>query len=178
MTWFIGPIDLPIDPASVHRRVARKQTVDKIQQQLPFAVDTGPDLYELNITGLIYPEWKAWALWELVKKAEQVSIEIRITDERFAMFQGRYAVNRAETGMDGPKYIADVDATLDGVAAVHEYNINFIQFADQGSLADGDSADTLLDEDGVAFGDININMGDFSFGDFTFPFTFDNLWGN
>ena len=176
MTWQFGPVILPIDPASIQRRVARKQVVDKLQQQLPFAVDTGPDMYELNITGLIWPEYKAWQLWEIVKAAELPVIEIITDDFHFDMYNGRYAINRADTGMSGPRFIAD-PASPDGVSTVHDYNVTFVQFADQGLLANGNSQDLELDEDGIGFGDININMGDFNFGDFTFPFDFGSIFG-
>lgn len=170
MTWSIGPITLPIDPKTVRRRVARKQVVDKIAKQLPFAVDTGPEVFELVVSGLIWPSFKAFALWELVKKAENPSIELSITgDNDFSIYNGRYAVSRADSGVSGPKFIDDATAP-GGTTAVHDFNITFIQFADQGSIADGDTGELFLDEDGVGFGDINIEIGDFDFGDFLLTF--------
>ncbi len=167
MTWNIGPLELPIDPQSVVRRVARKQTVDQVIQQLPFAVDLGPDMYEVTLTGLIWPTVKVFALWELVKKGEQPTIEIRTDDPDFSIYNARYAINKAEEGVPGPQFIADA-GFVNGVGPVHNYNITFIQFGDSGLVADGNTGDLELDDDGVGLGDINLDFGNFNFSDFTF----------
>lgn len=169
MTWSIGAITLPMDPQSIHRGVARKQVVDKIIQQLPFAVDTGPDLYEVNIKGLIWPTTTVYQLWELVKKGENPSIEVVTDDVDFAIYNGRYAVNRFDEGVDGPRFIADA-GFINGVGPVHSYDITLVQFGGSGLVADGNTGDLELDEDGVGFGDISLNFGDFNFEDFTFSF--------
>lgn len=168
-TWNFGPLTLPIEPASIQRSVARKQVVDKIVEQLPFAIDLGPDTYEVNIKGLIYPTYKVTQLWELVKKGENPSIEIYNDDPDFALYNGRYAIARAVEGVNGPNFIADGGFVL-GVGPVHTYDITFVQFGDSGLISDGNTGDLELDDDGIGFGDINVNLGDFNFGDFLFSF--------
>jgi len=165
MSWKIGSIELPIDPESVTRRVARKQVLDKIVGQLPFAIDTGPEVFELTITGKIWPSSKAFALWELVKKAETPSIEVIVSNDiDFGQYSGRYAVSRAESVIDKPQFIKDGSLTT----AVHDYNITLIEYAKPGAFGDGNAGDTTLDEDGVGFGGINVSFGDikFDFADF------------
>ena len=51
--WSFGAINLPIAPTSVKRRVMRKQEAKQILFDFPMPTDTGPDLFELQITGLI-----------------------------------------------------------------------------------------------------------------------------
>ena len=151
--WTIGPINLPIAPSSIRRRVLRKQEAKQILFDFPIPTDTGPDLFELQITGWVWPSAKAYALWELTKNADEPSIQIEVdevAEPNFALYNGRYAVNKSEIFADAAQHVSDA-GFVGGEGPVHKFDITFVQFADQGSTADTDIIDPELDEDGTGF---------------------------
>jgi hypothetical protein len=149
--WSFGPINLPMAPQTVKRRVLRKQEAKQILFDFPIPTDTGPDLFELQITGLIWPSSKAFALWELTKNADEPSIQItvdEVLEPDFALYNGRYAVNKSEIGAEGVQQIVD-DGFVNPEGPVHKYDITFIQFAEPGNTSDSEVIDPISDEDGV-----------------------------
>ena len=151
--WSFGAINLPIAPTTIKRRVMRKQEAKQILFDFPMPTDTGPDLFELQITGLIWPSSKATALWELTKNADEPSVQIEVDESlepNFAFYSGRYAVNKSQIGTEAVQQIVDTDFS-GGVGPVHAYNITFVQFAAQGNTSDTDIIDPVLDDDGVGF---------------------------
>jgi hypothetical protein len=147
--WSFGPINLPMAPQTIKRRVLRKQEAKQILFDFPIPTDTGPDLFELQITGFIYPSSKAFALWELTKNADEPSIQIQVDEveePNFALYNGRYAVNKSEVGTEAVQIIDDA-GFVGGSGPVHKYDITFVQFAAQGNTADTDIVDPVLDED-------------------------------
>ena len=174
--WKIGNVTLPIPPESIDRRVLRKQTVDKIIEDFPFPIDTGPDSFELQMKGLIYPNLAAFLLWENIKKAEEPTTQIEVADGdvEFQIYNGKYAVNKASVKVDGPFFIKD-SGFASGEGPVHKYDITFIQFADQGDLSDGDTAEFEGDETGTGLDGIEDLLGSIDFGDYIFTI---NNWFN
>jgi len=165
--WQIGNTVLPIPPSLIDERVLRKQTVDSIIDQFPFAIDSGPDSSELQLKGLIWPKAAKEALIEEIKNAEEPSTQIQVADDdiaAFGQYEGRFAVNKSSVKIDGPNFTED--AGLD--VPVWTYNITFIKFADQSNTADGDDANLEEDESGVGFGSIEDLLGNFDFDKFIF----------
>jgi len=152
MTWKIDTIELPFGgPQSVKRRVIRKQTADKIISQFPFPVDLGPDAFEFQIKGLISPAELADQFWEDVKNPDKDKFVIEVTnDPEFEFFSGEYVVNRSDIGMTKPQF----DSVTGKI--VQNYNITFVQFSQD--IGNGSTGDLNLDEDGVGFGDFNIDF--------------------
>jgi hypothetical protein len=166
--WSFGPINLPMAPMSIKRRVLRKQEAKQILFDFPIPTDTGPDLFELQISGLIYPSSKAFALWELTKNADEASIQITVdeaTEPDFALYNGRYAVNKSEVGAEGVQQIADA-GFVNTEGPVHKYDITFVQFAAQGNTGDTDVIDPESDEDGPGFDFPDGTDESFDFDDF------------
>lgn len=165
--WSFGPINLPMAPESIKRRVMRKQEAKQILFDFPIPTDTGPDLFELQITGYIYPAFKAWALWELTKNPDEPSIQISVDaalEPNLAQYNGRYTVNKSEISVEAAMSIADV-GFVGGEGPIHRYDITFIEFAES-VMSDADIIDPTLDEDGAAF-DIPDGTGDsFDFEEF------------
>lgn len=153
MAWKIGPVTLPVPPTTIRRRVMRKQEAKQILFDFPIPTDTGPDMFELQITGLIYPSNTAASLWELTKNADEPSIQIivdEVNNPNFAQYNGRYAVNKSEVFMEAPQYIDD-PGFIGGSGPVHTYDITFVQFAETGAIQDADIVDLEADEDGIGF---------------------------
>jgi len=165
-TWKFSTIVLPIPPVIADQRVLRKQTVDALIDQFPFAIDSGPDSFELQLKGLIWPKAAKEALWEDIKNAEEPSIQIEVADDDvdFKQYEGRYAVNKSSIKINGPNFTKD--AGLD--VPVWTYDITFIQFADQSTLADNDTGSLDGDESGIGFGSIEDLLGNFDFDKFIF----------
>jgi len=159
MTWTIGDADdgvtLPFGgPQSVKRRVIRKKTAESILSQMPFPVDLGPDSFQMQIKGLISPAAEATKLWEIVKKADQDSIPVVITNEsEFEDFSNQYIINRSTVGISKPRF--DENGKI-----VQNYDITFVEPPE--NIGNSDDAEKVTDEDGVGFGD----LGD----DFVFDF--------
>jgi|GEM_PF-4442129 len=171
-TWQLHGITFPIPPESIKWKVARKQQVDKVLKNFPFVIDTGPETFVLQITGKIWPLSAAYALKQLCKNPDQPTVIFATTDPDFdIIYSGTYALDSAESGVDGPQYVNHNGS--DTVA--FDYNIELIQFANKGDLQDGDSGDLELDEDGVGFGSLNGIAGNVSFGDPLLDFFFDFL---
>ena len=163
MTWTVNSILLPFGgPQTEKRGVLRRQTANKIIEQFPFPVDIGPQSYELTITGLIHAIGHAGSnadqLWEDLKNAEKPTVQLVVTEPEFAKYSGLYAVNKMDIGMSKPMF----DATSGEM--VKEYNITFVQFAED--IGELDTGDNSLDEPGIGFGDINITFGDMIFDSF------------
>ncbi len=168
MTWKVDEIELSFGgPSGIQRRVLRKQTANKILEQFPFPVDTGPDAFELQLKGMITPALLADQLWEKTKAAEQPELRLEVSnDPEFEFYTGNYAVNRSTIGMSKPRF----DSATGKI--VQDYNITFVQFAED--IGNGDTGDKGLDEPGVGFADIPENFGDFIFD--TFQLTFGDLF--
>jgi hypothetical protein len=167
MAWKFGPIELPVPPTTMTRRVLRKQEAKQILFDFPIPTDTGPDLFELQITGMIWPSNKAFALWELTKNADEPSIQITVdeNDPNFGMYNGRYAVNKSQSTVSAAEEVKDA-GFIGGSGPLHRYDITFVQFADQGSTQDTDVIDPDGDEDGPGF-DFPDDTGDsFDFEEF------------
>lgn len=166
--WSFGPIPLPVAPTSIKRRVLRKQEAKQILFDFPIPTDTGPDLFELEITGLIWPSYKAFALWELTKNADEPSIQItvdEVLEPNFAFYNGRYAVNKSEIGAAAAQSVADT-GFVGGIGPVHTYSITFVQFGEPGAISDSEVIDPTSDEDGIGT-DIPDGTNDtFDFDDF------------
>jgi len=162
MAWAIDGIVLPIDPTKVDRRVLRKQEATNILQQFPLPFDLGPDTFQLNLKGFIFPSLLADQLWEVAKSPDNSSIQIEVTnDTEHEFYNGRYAINKASVKRTGPEFTK----VSGNDVAVHRFDITFIQFGEQGAIGDGDSTDIDLDEDGVGF-DIEDIFGTFDFSSF------------
>ena len=160
--WEIGSTVLPIPPSLVDERVLRKQTVDSIIDQFPFAIDSGPDSSELQLKGLIWPKAAKESLIEEIKNAEEPSTQIQVSDTDvtlFGQYEGRFAVNKSSVKIDGPKFTEDAGVDV----PVWAYNITFIKFSDQTDLADGEDGNTDADESGIGFSSIEDLLGDFDF---------------
>ncbi len=154
-------------PRIADQRVLRKQTVDALIDQFPFAVDSGPQSFELQLKGLIFPKVAKEALWEDIKNAEEPTVQIEVADEDvelFGQYEGRYAVSKSSIKIDGPNF-----TTIEGVeTAVWTYDITFIQFADQTHLADADEGSLDGDESSIGFAGIEDLLGEFDFDKFIF----------
>ncbi len=162
MTWIIDGITLPIDPSKAERRVLRKQQANQILSSFPLPFDIGPQAFELNLKGLIWPPSLAKELWEQTKVAEAESIQIEVIDDAdHLQYAGLYAVNKESLKQDGPKFTRHEGSDV----PVAAYDITFVQFGDSSSVGDGDGLDLDLDEDGVGF-DIEDVFGAFDFDDF------------
>jgi len=171
--WIIGNTVLPIPPTLIDQRVLRKQTVDSIIDQFPFAIDSGPDSFELQLKGFIWPKAQKESLIEEIKKSEDPSTQIQVADEdtdNFGQYEGRFAVNKSSIKADGPKFTKDAGVDV----PVWTYDITFIQFAEQSNLADGEGGENDGDESGTGFGGLEDLLGDFDFDKFIF--TLGNLF--
>ena len=170
MVWTLDTIDLPFGgPESVQWGILRKQTANKIIEQMPFPVDIGPDSFELQIKGRITSGVEIEKLRETVRRAEKETAQLEVTDPEFTIYTGKYAVGKAKIGQRGPQF----DGTTGKI--VQEYNITLVQFAGGGTFSDGLSGDLTLDEDGVGFGDLNVLFEDILLD--SFPNIFGDIFG-
>ncbi len=165
--WKISNTELPMPPVIADQRVLRKQTVDALIDQFPFAVDSGPQSFEYQLKGLIFPKAAKEALWEDIKNAEEPTVQIQVADEDVALFgqyEGRYAVSKSSIKINGPNF-----TSVEGVETpVWTYDITFIQFAEHTSLADGEEGTLTGDESGTGFAGIEDLIGEFDFDKFIF----------
>lgn len=167
MTWTLDTVNLPFGgPTSIEWGIVRKQTANKIVENFPFPVDVGPNAMELKITGKITGATEIDKLREVVKRAEKQTIQLIVTDPEFTMYgsgsstDGLYAVGRAKIGQKGPQFDASTGLI------VQDYDITLVQFAEGGSVGEGDTADLIEDEEGVSFGDLNTIFEDALFDQF------------
>lgn len=166
MTWIIGDNDTSAPenqggvelsfggPQRIDRRILRKQTADKILEDYPLPFDLGPDSFELQLSGLIYPPAAADRLYEMAKRAESDTIIITNDDPNFQKLNGQYAVTRGSISISSPQFDTETGAL------VQRYDITFIQFAEQSDTGNGDSGDEVGDDDGIGFGDFDFGFGD------------------
>ena len=172
--WQIGNTILPIPPLLTDERVLRKQTVDSLIDQFPGIVDSGPQGFELQVKGLIWPKSAKEALIDEIRNAEEPSTQIQVADSDaslFGQYEGRYAVSKSSIKIDGPNFTRDDDGNE---VPVWTYDIVFIQFTNQTNLADVDQGTFDGDESGVGFAGLEDILGDFDFDQFIF--TIGNLF--
>jgi len=150
MTWWIGPIQLPIPPEEVEKSAVRKLEGESAIKQFGIPLDLGPDVFQFQLKGLIWPTVKAGQLVDMIKREDRDSIVVRTDDPNFEAFTGQYLVQKTSVKLSGPEFIKDTGFT-GGEGPVHHYDITFVQFANQSSIANGDSLDLEGDETGIGF---------------------------
>lgn len=153
MVWIIGdPQDgviLPYGgPQSVRKRVARKIEAQTILANFGLPSDLGPDLFEIQIKGIIGPPALIEKLWGIVKNPEQDSVPLTVINEpQFEMYNNTQVVfSKVDIGQNGPQFDAETGDI------VQDYDITFIEFAEASAIGNGDVAEPELDEPGIGFG--------------------------
>ena len=161
--WFIDDIELPIAPSSLERKVIRKPDLSKTEFGFPVLFNPGPQSYDLVLKGWIWPTFKVSALDLLARAAETEIVQIQIpASDAQSVYRGKYAIDRSSIKLDGPTFTEFAGSTV----TAWQYEITFVQFADEGENQDSLEGGLDLDELGVGFGDINITMPEIDISDF------------
>ena len=162
MTFSVDEVVLPIFPQKIIRKITRKPSINTSQFGFPSMTDTGPDTFQLQVSGYIWDEVKAQELWELTKDASGEALPLSVTEEKYDWINGLYAVTRSNINRKKPMSTADAGVQVD----VWEYDIIFVQYAESGAYEPGDTGGIDFDEPGVGFGNFEDIVGPWLFGAF------------
>ena len=178
--WFIDNIELPIAPDSDERLITRSFQSETLFQFFPQITKSSARAFDYTISGIIFPEVKAFALDQIAKSADTntVVLKIPVNDRVFESTQ--YAVKSLRFARKGPSFIdfSPDDLPPFALTRVYPYTITFTELPDEGETQNGLDAFTDSDEDilGQQFqNELNEALEDGS----TVSDTFDvrQLWG-
>ena len=161
MTFSIDEVELPIFPQKIVRKLTRKPSINNTQFGFPSMTDTGPDTFQLQVSGYIWDEVKAQELWELTKDASGEALVIAVTEDKYDWINGLYAVTK--TNISRKKSLSTLDAVSLYSVDVWKYDITFVQYAETGAFEPGDTGGIDLDEPGIGFGDFEDIIGPWLF---------------
>jgi len=178
--WFIDNIELPIAPDKDERLITRSFQSETLFQFFPQITKSSARAFDYTISGIIFPEGKAFALDQIAKSADTNTVVLTIPVDQRVFESTQYAVKSLRFARKGPSFMdfSPTDTPPFVTIQVYPYQITFTELPDEGEFQNG--IDGFTDADEGALGLQQVNELTESLDDGTIPAdTFDprQLWG-
>ena len=149
--WFIDDLELPIAPEADERLISRSFQSETLFQFFPSITKSSARSFDYTISGVIYPESKAFALDQIAKSADTNIVVLTIPPDQQIFNSTKYAVKSLRIARKGPLFVKYLGLEVQALP----YEITFTELPDEGEFQDG--LDIFLDSDEDAIGLQQIN---------------------
>lgn len=171
--WFIDDVELPIAPDTDERSISRSFQSETLFNFFPSITKSSARAFDYTITGIIYPEDKAFELDQIAKSADTNTVVITIPDDQKIFLTTKYAVKKLVINRRGPLFtkFAPPGSSLFVEVQALRYTLTLTELPDEGEFQEGVDGFTDADETGIGLQqvneinetvDININVDDYS----------------
>ena len=157
--WFIDDIELPIQPNTDQRSISRSFQSETLFQYFPSITKSSASAFDYTMTGLIYPEIKAFALDQIAKSADTnvVIVTIPVELNVFATSHTKYAVKKLVMDRDKPLFVKynPRGSHITQLSRAFKYTLTLTELPDDGEVQEGIDGFTDTDEGALGLQQLN-----------------------
>ncbi len=150
--WFIDDIELPEAPQKDERAITRQFQAETLFNFFPSITKSSARAFDYTISGLVYPESKAFALDQIAKSADTNTVIVTIPAAQKIFLTTKYAVKSLIISRKGPLFINFSPSGNPPFKVVQAlpYKLTFTELPDEGEFQE--SIDGFTDADEGALG--------------------------
>ncbi len=149
--WFIDDVELPIAPNVDDRLISRTFQAETLFNFFPSLTKSTARAFDYTISGIVYPEGKAFALDQIAKAADTNVVVLTIPDDQRIFNSTKYAVKSLRIARKGPLFVKFLGVTVQALP----YTMTFTELPDEGEFQDGFDGFTDSDEGATGFQQLN-----------------------
>ena len=149
--WFIDEIELPVAPNADERDISRSFQSETLFNFFPGITKSSARAFDYTLTGIIYPEHKAFALDQIAKSADTNTVVVTIPPDQQIFNTGKYAVKQLVISRKGPLYVK----YLDSIVQALPYVLTLTELPDEGEFGEGFDGFTDADEQSLGLQQLN-----------------------
>lgn len=149
--WFIDDIELPVAPNVDDRVISRTFQAESLFNFFPSITKSSARAFDYTISGVIYPEFKAFQLDQIAKAADTNIVILTIPSAQQIFNSTKYAVKSLRIARKGPLFVKFLGSNVQALP----YTMTFTELPDEGEFQDGFDGFTDSDEGAVGFQQLN-----------------------
>jgi len=149
--WFIDDVELPVAPQFDERLITRTFQSETLFQFFPSLSKSTARAFDYTISGIIYPEGKAFQLDQIAKSADTNIVILTIPLDQKIFNSTKYAVKSLRISRKGPLFTKFLGIVVQALP----YEITFTELPDEGEFQEG--IDGFLDADEGTLGNQQLN---------------------
>ncbi len=144
--WFINDVELEDAPESDERLITRSFQSETLFNFFPQITKSSARAFDYTISGVVYPESKAFALDQIAKAADTNTVILTIPASQVIFTATKYAVKSLRFARKGPLFIKFLGKVIQALP----FSLTFTELPDAGEFQDG--LDGFTDSDEGALG--------------------------
>ncbi len=149
--WFIDDVELEDAPESDERLITRSFQSETLFNFFPQITKSSARAFDYTISGVVYPEGKAFDLDQIAKSAVTNRVVLTIPASQRIFLSTKFAVKSLRFARKGPLFIK----FLGKVVQALPYQLTFTELPDEGEFQDGQDGFTDADEGALGLQQLN-----------------------
>ena len=149
--WFIDDIELEDAPEADERLITRSFQAETLFNFFPQITKSSARAFDYSISGVVYPEGKAFQLDQIAKSADTNRVVLTIPANQRIFLSTKYAVKSLRFARKGPLFIKHLGL----IVQVLPFQITFTELPDEGEFQDGLDGFTDADEGSLGLQQLN-----------------------